>query len=387
MQKRCIDALGLRLRIPKTANISFSKRTGASRKVECRKESRIVAIAPKDTHAEQNAKPNMINAIEERAHRILEQMPEPVVRYRLLREVLKRPADDIELCQAKEALRNSCNVQELADEQWADGGWGAFHSRSTRLKQRIPSTEFGVERALALGLDPKHPVLEKTTRYLLSIIDGETPFPDYHEKNDRWQTGMRLLLASTLSLIHPQYPVLDKDRKLWISIAEMTFRTGKYCEEDEIKAHAKLTGATVKGSYLVLNNRYQLNILGSIPGMLPMALERSLLQWLWERPNGIGYLEMPLHHEPPNHPAQIDRWLASLELLARCFPSWVTFAQSSIEWLWNQQNPQGYWDLGARPSSLSNLPLSDDWRKKNNRVFDWTTRILTLLRKYHEAVP
>ena len=326
----------------------------------------------------------MIYAIETKAYRILEQSPDIVVRYRLLRDVLAKPADNVQLCQAKENLQNSLNVQILANEQWADGGWGAFHSRSTRLKQKIPSTEVGVERALALGLDATHPILEQTTRYLLSIINGEIPFPDYHEKNNRWQTGMRLFLASTLSLIHPNHPVLDKDRELWFSIAEMTFQSGMYSEKDEIEAHARFTGATVKDSYLVLNNRYQLNILGSIPGTLPVELEKALLRWLWERPDGIGYLEIPLNREPPSTPSQIDHWLASLELLARCFPLWVNFAQGSIDWLWNQQNEQGYWDFGTKPSSISNFPLSDSWRKKENRVFDWTTRVLTLLKKYND---
>jgi hypothetical protein len=327
----------------------------------------------------------MLNAIEATAQRILEQSPDSVVRYRLLRDVLKKPADDAQLCQAKENLQNSLNVQELAHEQWADGSWGAFHSRSTRLKQKIPSTEVGVERALALGLDATHPILEQTTRYLLSILNRERPFPDYHEKNDRWETGMRLFLASTLSLIHPHHPVLDKDRQLWLSIAERAFQSGSYREIDEIEAHARFTGATVKDSYLVLNGRYQLNILGSIPGRLPAERERALLSWLWERPDGIGYLEIPLNREPPATASQKDRWLASLELLARCFPTWVDFAKEPIDWLWNRQNEQGYWDFGTKPSSVSCLPLSDSWRKRENRVFDWTTRVLILLKKYTDT--
>jgi hypothetical protein len=326
----------------------------------------------------------MINAIEATAHQILEQSTSVVVRYRLLRDVLKKPADDVRLCQAKENLQNSLNIKEIANEQWVDGGWGAFHSRSTRLKQRIPSTEVGVERSLALGLDATHPILEQATKYLLSIINGETPFPDYHEKNDRWKTGMRLFLASTLSLIHPNHPVLDEDRNLWLSIAKMTFQSGMYSEKDEIEAHTKFTGATVKDSYLVLNSRYQLNILGSIPGTLPVELETALLRWLWERPDGIGYLGIPFNREPPRTPSQIDRWLASLELLARSFPLWVNFTQGAIDWLWNRQNEQGYWDFGTKPSSLSNLPLSDSWKKKEYRVFDWTTRVLMLLRKYKD---
>lgn len=328
----------------------------------------------------------MIEEIEGIANQILEQSPSAVVRFRLLRDVIGKPTNDIELQQAKRDLTGSRNIQELTKEQWVDGGWGAFHSRSTRRKQKIPSTEVGVERALALGLDASHPVLVRASTYILKVMQGETAFPDYHEKNDRWQTGMRLFLASTLSLIDPTHPVLDSDRELWGAIAKKTFQSGKYREEDEIRAHAELTGATVKGSYLVLNNRYQLNILGSKPGMLSLELETAILQWLWEGPNGIGYFGIPLNREPPSKTGQFDRWLASLELLARTFPSWGKFARPSIEWLWEHRNEQGYWDFGPRPTSISNLPLSDNWRKKSNRIFDWSTRVLALLRKYCDKI-
>ena len=327
----------------------------------------------------------MIDVIEETATKILEQMPEAVVRYRLLRDVLRKAPDCPELQQAKDDLKHSRCIQELEAEQWEDGGWGAFHSRSTLLKQKIPSTEVGVERALSLGLDASHPILQRASVYILNIMQGKFPFPDYHEKNDRWQTGMRLFLASTLSLVHPDHPVLDQDRRLWREIARRAFQAGKYSEEDEIQAHADLTDATVKDSYLVLNNRYQLNVLGSIPGTLSEELETALLQWLWAKPDGIGYLEISLSQPPPTKPGPFDRWLASLEMLARLFPLWVSLAQPSIGWLWKQADEQGCWDFGPRSGSMFFLPLSDSWRDRQNRLFDWTTRILILLRKHYEG--
>ncbi|MEW6718283.1 MAG: hypothetical protein AB1345_12400 [Chloroflexota bacterium] len=316
---------------------------------------------------------------------ILAQRPGVVVRYRLMRDVLKRVSDDPEVVQAREALNSSIGVQELAAEQREDGSWGAFHSRSTQLKQKIPSTEVGVERALSLGLDAAHPILKKATGYILDTMQGKQDFPDYHEKNDRWQTGMRLFLASTLSLIHPTHPMLDQDRELWHEIARRTFQSGKYREEDEIRAHAELTGATVKNSYLVINGRYQLNILGSQPGTLSQDLEKRLLGWICEKPEGIGYLEARLNHPPQPKPGYVDRWLASWELLARLFPTWREFAVSAIEWLWDARNEQGYWDFGPRPSSIANLPLSESWKTRENRLFDWSTRVLNLLRAFYES--
>jgi hypothetical protein len=137
-----------------------------------------------------------------------------------------------------------------------------------------------------------------------------------------------------------------------------------------------------KDSLLVLGGKYQLILLGSVPRTLPPALERTFLQWLWSRPEGIGYLSALLGRMPVGaSPNLVDRWLASLELLARGFPTWIAHATEAIDWLWQQRDEDGCWDLGPRPRSLANLPLSSNWRPRRIRRWDWTTRVLALLRR------
>jgi hypothetical protein len=320
--------------------------------------------------------------IQSLALKILDQKPDPVVHYRLLRDVLHVPPDVSELDRAKVDLKCSRWISELSAEQRVDGSWGPFHSQSTRLKQKILTTEMGVDRALALGLDANHPILNRTVDYIVDVIESRKSFPDTPEKNDRWPTGVRLFLASTLSLIAPDHPILDADRALWSEIARRAFQSGEYQEDDEIKAHAELTGATVKGSYLVLRRKYQLNILGSLPGTLSFDLETALLKWLLQRPDGIGYLSVPLNIPPVPHKASVfDHWLASIEMLSRLFPSWSHHFQSSLQWIWDQRHPDGYWDFGSRSSSATFFPLSEDWKSRQKRRFDWTARILILLHR------
>ncbi|MCI0521026.1 MAG: hypothetical protein L0Z70_12335 [Chloroflexi bacterium] len=325
----------------------------------------------------------MIAEVERAAERVLAGGPGAASRCRLLRDALRRPAE--ELGEARAALEGSRWVQELAREQRADGGWGAFHSRSTKEKQKTASTEVGVERALALGLDAAHPILSRAGAYLRALLEGRIPFPDYHEKNDRWPTGMCLFQAATYSLIDPVSSLLDGDRALWGEIARRTFRSGEYREADEIRAHAELTGATVQGSYLRLNNRYALNLLGSPAGAISGELTARLLDWLWRLPEGIGYLGAPLNQPPPRSGGVVERWLASHEMLARLFPGRTAQADAAMEWLWRQQNAAGRWDFGPRPGSRVYLPLSDDWRDPRRREEDWSTRVLCLLRIYYEG--
>ncbi|WP_371805100.1 hypothetical protein [Candidatus Lokiarchaeum ossiferum] len=77
-------------------------------------------------------------------------------------------------------------------------------------------------------------------------------------------------------------------------------------------------------------------------------------------------------------PSIFERWLSSLELLARYFPSFPEMYHESIKWLWNQQISPGLWDFGRRYVGSTSFPLSIDWRTKNRKFHDWSARMLLL---------
>ncbi|MFH2039071.1 MAG: hypothetical protein ABIJ65_06515, partial [Chloroflexota bacterium] len=114
----------------------------------------------------------MMDIIEETARMILRGNPGVVVRHLLLRDVLMYDPSSLELKKARADLESSLCLQELEQEQHADGGWGAFHSRSTLSRQKVASTEVAVERGRALGLDASHPLLKRAGAYILDILDG-----------------------------------------------------------------------------------------------------------------------------------------------------------------------------------------------------------------------
>jgi hypothetical protein len=252
-----------------------------------------------------------------------------------------------------------------------------------KSKGRIVTTEAAVERGLALGLEPSDPMFRAAVGYLERLLEGSLEFPDPPERNNRWATGTRLFVASALARICPTLRVLDKSWKLWATIAERTFISGRYDSEAEIRAHQLLTGASVIDSYLVLNNRYQLALVGSRAGKLSKSVEEALVGWVWHRNSGVGYLGIPLSNLPQRFtPRVLDRLFTSLEILS-CFPSWPKYAGNVITWLWSNRNEEGLWDFGSRASMTVYFPLSESWRKTKRRQQDWSTRVLVQLRNYH----
>lgn len=322
-----------------------------------------------------------LELIEEVACRILRDDCDPVVRFRLLRDVLKVSRDSDEFVDARREMLKSRLVLELKDEQRDDGSWGRFHS-AMKTRGKIVTTEAAVERGLVLGLETSDPAFRAAIGYLSRLLEGSVDFPDPAERNDRWATGTKLFAASTLARICPALPILDKQWKLWAAIGERTFSSGRYDAEAEIRAHQLLTGASVKDSYLVLNNRYQLALLGSRASKLSKFLEKALVDWVWRKQDGVGYLEVPLSNLPQRFTAgMLDRLFTSLEILS-CFPSWCKLADNVITWLWACRNSEGFWDFGPRASMSVYFPLSESWRQKKHRQHDWSTRILALLMNY-----
>jgi hypothetical protein len=315
--------------------------------------------------------------------------PDPSVRVRLLRDGLQVPSEDPRLLKAREALENSSHVTLLRNEQRGDGSWGRLHSRDTAARQSVPTTEWAVERAVAIGMDAGHPILDAAAAYLAGVVTGRVIPSDPPEKNDRWAAGLRLFAASTLARIDPSHSAIDPVWTLWHEIARRTFVSGAYSAEDEAAAHSELTGASVRGTYLVLSNRYALSLLASRAGRMDGDLRLAMARWVWHSPCGVGYFGVPLAAPPDaTHAGVLERFLLSHEIVS-AFGTTGAPTGPLADWLEEHRRADGLWDLGPRASWTSALPLSESWRRSDARAIDWTARILTLMSRWmgHSALP
>jgi hypothetical protein len=322
--------------------------------------------------------------VEAIADHLLAEHPEPVLQVRLLRDVLRRHCGDSEAPNSWQVLNQSRGVRHLVNAQRPDGSWGRFHSADVSARQTVPTTEFGVERGLALGLDASHAILAKAATYISGILQGTTSFPDPPERNPRWSLGVQLFASATLARINPTLSVLNSQNELWRSIALEAFATDEYDAVAEAGAHRARTGLIGDLRYLTLDSKYHAALLGARASLLPPRVQRAYLRWLWQKPDGLGYKRVALHPPPAHAQASaFELWLSSLELLTP-FAGWHDFAKPAVDWLWTQRTDNGCWDFGPRSPSSAFFPLADNWRLRRARQVDWTTRILLLLREYYE---
>jgi hypothetical protein len=155
-----------------------------------------------------------------------------------------------------------------------------------------------------------------------------------------------------------------------------------YSAGDEAAAHSELTGASVRGTYLVLSNRYALSLLAARVERMDAGLAQAVVRWVWNHPRGVGYLDAPLSAPPATMSAStVERFLLSHEIAAG-FSRIGAPTGPLADWLGEHRRADGLWDLGPRTSWSAALPLSESWRRPGARAVDWTTRILALVSRW-----
>jgi hypothetical protein len=319
------------------------------------------------------------------AERLLDKQPDPAPRFRLLRDVLRYDPADAAYQEAERDLLQSKWVLQLADSQWDDGTWGRFHTQDTSKKQPFPTTESAVAIALELGLDRHSSILQKAIPTILDYVDGKAAWPDPPEKHDNpqaWYVWVRHYSAAILALIDPHHAWLDEFWRLWAEALQAAFQSGAYDRQREIVALNALMQCRMKNP-VPFHVRYPLLILSATHNRLSDDLERRMLDFVMHYPAGIYYVYgKDISVLPPILSRDFGHWFYAHRLLSR-FRLWKELAVDGLNWIWAQRAPEGFWDFGSKigRKPYTGFPLSESWRRSENRIIDCTTSVLGLLSK------
>ncbi len=317
-----------------------------------------------------------LDDIHRSARNILTANPDQVVTYRLLREVVYVSSDNPTLAQAKKAALNSRWVRLLEESQLPDGSWGRFHSQDTKKKTAFRTTEEAIDRAFALGFEPNNEILVRARQYILDILHGDVQITDRNEKNEAWPMLVQFILAGRLAQLDPTNKLLDSFWHYLAEVANQAFASGNYCLKDEASAYLRLSGRHVPQGFL--ESQHALWILSTKP--LPSQLEQTMVDWIWNKPDGIRYLRVSLSDPQPR---LIGYWLRSINIISQ-FNCWRENCAHTMNRLWEQQDDHGLWDFGSQIARSVDFPLSESWRISANRKMDYSTCMLVLMRRYFD---
>jgi hypothetical protein len=323
------------------------------------------------------------NDLKATAEKILEMHPDPVPRFRLLRNVLQLDPASADYREAEIGLQGSKWITLLQNSQQPDGTWGRFHTQDTSVKQPFPTTETAISAALASGLDCNSLILQKAQAKIVDYVDGKTIWPDPAEKHDNplaWFVWVRHFSAAVLAQIDPCHPRLEEFWNIWAEAVKASFHSGSYDRQREIETLNSLLKCCMKNP-VPFYKKYPLLILSATDHQLPGDLERRLLYFVMHAPTGIYYVyEKAISMQPAILSKSFWGWFQAHRLLSR-FRLWSELAEDALNWIWAQRTEQGFWDLGTQISRkpYTSFPLSESWRRPENRVIDSTVEMLALL--------
>jgi len=277
------------------------------------------------------------------------------------------------------ALNNKW-VQQILAFQQADGSWGHFHALSQPTNKRPITTEQALRRLRILGMTKDDEPIARALAYMEHNLLQQHPTV-FHEKKHDSKTYGDLMLAAWIRLFDSNNNAALIIAKKLAKVITCAFQSGEYSHTAYVAAYElEFTKLNPKAGCLTdFVVFYQLALL---PGLLSREIESSMLDYVLIHQRGIVYIYNNRLDALPKQFAsrEANGYLAAIELLSNysLAPEKLGFV---VEWLKNQQDENGFWDMGSAAKDGIHYPLSDSWQKIEDRKRDCTSRVRQLLDK------
>ena len=262
--------------------------------------------------------------------------------------------------------------------QESDGKWGCFHSLSKTYSSPI-TTEQALRRLERLGFSIEDECIQRAVAYMDDCLTGKNSIPDPREKLHDWDVFTQLMLSTWIRRFTLDNENANNTAMLWKAIIDAAFEKGIYDHESYVCAFSDTFKVKPKGGrFIDFVSFYQISLLSDI---LEERTQDALLDYVIGKEDGIYYIyDRKLSNLPQCFESrEVSRYLAAIELLSRYKLAGRKLRFVS-DWIYENRNTDGNWDMGSKANDKIYLPLSDSWRQKEKRIKDCTHRISALLK-------
>lgn len=272
-------------------------------------------------------------------------------------------------------------ARKIIELQHEDGTWGnEFHSLAMPNNHNPLTTEQALRRLKILGFSSEDACIRKTLNCMESCLRGERRIDDYWEKTIDWSLFTKLMLSAWIRMFEPENETALIFARQWANILEKAFEGQQYSQAVFQKVYMEEFYKSSKDSREIdFVNFYPINLL---PGLLSQDTESCMLDYVIHHPNGIYYIYAKPICELPEVFESVDasRYLAAVEILCQ-YDSAKEKLGFVTQWLEQNRQKDGRWDMGPKVKDNVYFPLSDSWRSPESRKADCTFRINVLLEK------
>jgi hypothetical protein len=275
-------------------------------------------------------------------------------------------------------------VKQILDLQHEDGSWGYFHTLSDKYGI---STEQALRRLRVLGLTKDDEPIKRAIAYMERLLTGDLPDPVRIEKSPNWTVNRPRLIAADILRFDRTNGIALGIAKRWVSVMEQACSNGTIDFDVYLSCYLNEFGIPLMKNADKAKKQCGNDICNYYPavmyaGLLTERAENAWLDYLMQYQGGMYYVYgNSLNIVPAEFASgQTSYWLAALEVIAdyRLAPEKLGFV---VDYLMQNQLSPGVWDLGQQAKDGIYFPLSDSWRKAEDRQRDCTLRIQKLLGK------
>lgn len=298
--------------------------------------------------------------------RIQELSPCAAVKYRINR-ILRQEIDP----ELFNEFYNSKWVELLKTNQHEDGGYGRFHSRNSKIKQKFPTTETAINSIELLDLQRGNLLVDKLCDYMEKILKREVEWPDGFERNKWYRPAQPVFVSSKLSTFGSDCKELMEVFNCWHTILKEAFADGEYNTERTDKIAKDLLGCSIDGSYIGLNSIYLVEFFSNMQAEISEELKQNYLKWLHHNGKMIGYTSVILNQGLSNDFSELYRVYFFLSKFS-CFKKEF---EEELNRLKDKRDQDGFWNFG---NDFSCQRLSDDWKSQDKMNIDHTVMALLL---------
>ncbi|NLM62032.1 MAG: hypothetical protein GX193_08145 [Clostridiales bacterium] len=275
-------------------------------------------------------------------------------------------------------------VRQILELQHDDGSWGCFHTLSQPTKKQPMTTEQALRRLRILGLTKEDEPIQRALMYIRSCLSGERQIPDRREKVINWDAFEAHMFATWLRLFDPDDPQALPIARFWADIIAYAFQDGTLNMDRYSEAYRERIPKLNPGERMIsISQFYMVNLL---QGMLDAKTEAAFVDHIINNEDGIYYIYGGKISDLPAEFAskQTNYYLSALEQLAgfSCAGEKLKFA---VDWICRYRDENGQWDLGPSVKDGVYFPLSDSWRKPEDRKRDCAFRINKLLKQLSKS--
>lgn len=268
-------------------------------------------------------------------------------------------------------------ANQIISLQEDDGKWGCFHSLSQPYSSPI-TTEQALRRLERLGYTMEDKCIQKAVGYMDDCLCGKKSIPDRKENACDWDIFTSLMLATWIRRFTLDNPIANSIAKQWTDTISAAFVNGIYDRTQYASAYYAIMKTKPYGGRLIdFVNFYPISL---VRDCLDSKTEAAVMDYVIKKEDGIYYIYgrrisvLPAFFKSK----AASRYLAALELLSKYKNTKAKF-NYVIDWLNDNRNENGKWDMGTSVNDKVYFPLSDDWRKNETREADCTERIANLI--------